>query len=114
MKFDTDEDGLADEDAGDELAEPENGSPSYPVVTVDSGTLVAVDFAHLFQLAGFLSWERYDDTLGKEGDQALEEITKDMGGPCFALIHACAGREMEFDGDGLYTLRPGCIRPIAD
>jgi hypothetical protein len=68
----------------------------------------------LCQLAGFLSWERYDLTLRKEGDQVFEEITKDMGGPYFALIHARAGRGMEFDGDGLYTLRPGCIHPTRD
>ena len=114
LKFGRDEDGLDYEDVGGELAEPEDGSPSYPLVSVDSGALVAVDFAHLVQLAAFLSWERYDLTLRKGGDQVFEEITKDMGGPYFALIHACAGREMEFDGDGLYTLRPGCIRPAPD
>ena len=56
-----------------------------------------------------LTWEQYD--LGLQDDAVFVNIIAALGGPYFAVIHGGCAPGMEFDGDGTYTIPPGCVRP---
>jgi hypothetical protein len=89
--------------------EPVDKSTSFPFVAVDSGALIIADVAHLPKLVTLLTWEQYD--LGLQDDAVFVKIIEALGGPYFAVIYGGCMPGMEFDGDGTYTIPPGCVRP---
>ena len=91
--------------------EPVDKAKSFPFAAVDSGTLIVADVAHLPKLVTLLTWEQYN--LGLQDDAVFVNIIEALGGPYFAVIHGNGNcmPGMEFDGDGTYTIPPGCVRP---
>ena len=76
---------------------------------VDSGAVVVIDRTALASVARALTWQRYDDMLQAGGDVVLAEVTREVGGPRFALLSADAGST--FDGDDTFRLRPERLVP---
>lgn len=83
------------------------------IVDIDSGTMVVADLGCLPRVAAVLTWDRYDWLLQAPlGDTSRErEITREVGGACFAIIGGDADRA--FAGDGAYRLRPGRPERVA-
>jgi hypothetical protein len=88
-------------------------SSDQGVFEVDSGTVVVIDMAALEQVAGALTWDRYDALCqsSPSNDSALEALNSDVGGPRFAILLADA--ESQFSGDGAFRLRTELLRRIA-
>jgi len=108
-KFGDEEDNF-DYGAGEQAeTEPVDKTTSFPFAAVDSGALIVADVAHLPKLVTLLTWEQYD--LGLQDNGVFVHIIEALGGPYFAVIHGGCMPGMEFDGDGTYTIPPGCVRP---
>ncbi len=90
------------------LEQAEDIPSDSSVVTVDSGVIVLVDLDAHPDVARALTWDRYDWWLQQPRDdhRVLHEITRDAGGPRFAILGSNADTT-EFGGDGCYRLR-GC------
>jgi hypothetical protein len=92
-----------DQKAGDE-------TPDYLWASVDSGTLMFADVAHLPKLATLLTWEQYDRSLGD--DSILPAIVERLGGPHFAVVVSDSRLGMQFDGDGTYTIPANSLKLV--
>ncbi len=91
------------------VTEPVDNATSFPFAAVDSGALIVADVAHLPKLVTLLTWEQYD--LALQDDAVFANIIEALGGAYFAVIHGGCMPGMEFDGDGTYTIPPGCVKP---
>jgi hypothetical protein len=104
-----------DLDYGEEtpmLAEPDIEALSFPWAGVDSGALLIVDAAHLAALVNLLSWHQYNS--GLEDQTIFGRIADALGGAYFAVVLGACVPDMEFDGDGTYTIPVGSVRPQVD
>ena len=52
--------------------------------------------------------------LGRSDYAIIGEIVELLGGPYFAVIHGGCLPRMAFDGDGIYTIPVGRVRPGRD
>jgi hypothetical protein len=114
-KFGDEDDEL---DYGDEEVEPASADsgPSYLFAAVDSAALIVADIEQLPRLVRLLTWEQYDLSLRNQGDAVIDNIVQALGGPYFAVIHGgCMPDmpEMEFDGDGIYTIPVGHLQWVS-
>jgi hypothetical protein len=91
-----------------DTSKPGDNVPAFPFATVDSGTLIFADVAHLPKLLTLLTWEQYDRSLGDE--TVLPKITEELGGPYFAVILSDSTLRMQFDGDGTYTIPASSVK----
>jgi hypothetical protein len=89
--------------------EPDDEASSWPFVGVDSGAIIVVDATHVADLVNRLSWEQYN--LGLEDQAVFGRIADALGGAFFAVVLGAGAPDMEFDGDGTYTIPVGCVRP---
>jgi hypothetical protein len=105
-----DEDEEFDYDDADPTDDSDQVAIRYPFVSIDSSALLLVDFAHLPKVVEVLTWEQYD--LALQDDALFGRITNALGGPCFAVIMGGCMPGMEFDGDGVYTIRSDAFRPF--
>lgn len=109
-KFGDDEDDLDFDDAREDESGAADDEVVLPLVAVDSGALIIVDFCHLAEVMAVLDWEKYD--LGLQDETNFDRISEKLGGPFFALIQGGGSPDMDFDGDGMYTLEAGSVRPV--
>jgi hypothetical protein len=109
QKFGNEEDDFDYGEGEQAETEPVDEAKSYPFAAVDSGALIVADVSRLPKLATLFTWEQYD--LGLQDDAVFTNIIEALGGPYFALIHGGCMPGMAFDGGGIYTLPPGCVRP---
>jgi hypothetical protein len=107
-KFGDEEDFSYDEEAKEE-SDPTIDPMSYQFTGTDSGSLVVVDFTHLFKVSELLVWEKYDLAL-RGDDSVFANIVESLGGPCFAVIDSGGKPGMDFDGDGTYTIKAGAVK----
>jgi hypothetical protein len=94
-------------EGGQELADE---APDYLFASVDSGTLIFADVAHLPILITLLTWEQYDRSLSD--DNILPGIVERLEGPYFAVVSSDSRLGMQFDGDGTYTIAPAYVRRV--
>ena len=107
-KFGSEEEAMTDEEWEESQSEQEEGPPKY--IAVDSAAILVADISHLKQLTELLTPEQYD--LAMSDDSVFSEINESLGGPYYALAMPCA--DMEFDGDGMYTIRKGAIKHVQE
>lgn len=97
-------------DVAEDEIEPADVATSYPFFSVDSATMMLVDSSRLAQLVELLNWDKFDEGLGDS--VVFAEISDAVGGPYFAIIGSASQTGIEFDGDGVYTIRPEAIRAV--
>ena len=110
-KFGDEDEDLDYDSFEDDQAEVAEDSVRYQFVSVDSGALILVDFARLTKFIDLLTWEKYD--LALRDDTVFAEVAKAIGGPYYAVIFGVSQQDMEFDGDGVYSVTPSAVRPAA-
>jgi hypothetical protein len=116
-KFGGDDDAFDYEDeeateAGDVDPGSATVESAYPFVGVDSGRLIVADMKRLPEIVRQLTWEQYDLALRDEA--VFDRIAEAVGALCFAVIKGGGSAEMEFDGDGTYTIAVGSLRRVGD